>query len=120
MNHLRRARLSNRDVASNLLAHRDFLAPVSDTILLNLSNVPDESHTKPRSTLFGPLLEQPKSNASGQNKKPLPVEKKVIAPTVVQTWVDRSKDVSIRHIVSCIICSPLYSTDESAFLMGLN
>lgn len=89
---IRRHRVANRDIT--LLAHRDFLAPVPDSVLLNLANVPEDSHTKPRSTLFGPLLEQPRGSASGQNKKPLPVEKKVIAPAIVQSWVDRSQDVS--------------------------
>lgn len=89
---IRRHRVANRDIT--LLAHRDFLAPVSDNMLLNLANVPEDSHTKPRSTLFGPLLEQPRGSASGQNKKPLPVEKKVIAPAIVQSWVDRSQNVS--------------------------
>jgi hypothetical protein len=83
--------MANRDIT--LLAHRDFLTPVPDSVLLNLPNVND-SNMKTRHTLFGPLLEQPRSNGSAQNKKPLPVEKKVIPTDTVQAWVDRSKDVS--------------------------
>lgn len=57
--------------------------------------MPDDSITssKGKTTLFGPLLEQPRGNGPAQNKKPLPVEKKVVPADVVQNWVKRSKDV---------------------------
>lgn len=97
MNFIRRQRMANRDIT--ILAHRDFIAPMPDSILLNLSNVSDESGMKSRRTLFGPLLEQPRGSGSFQNKKPLPVEKKAIPADIVQTWVERSKDVSL---VPCI------------------
>jgi hypothetical protein len=97
MNFIRRQRMANRD--ANLLANPDFIAPVSDSVLLNLSNVSDESGTKSRRTLFGPLLEQPKGSVASLNKKPLPVEKKVIPADIVQAWVDRSKDVSRASLV---------------------
>lgn len=72
----------------------------------NVRNAEETTSSKPKTTLFGPWIEQPKSVATSSGtgagtsgstaatKKPLPVEKKVIGQDVVQGWVDRSKDVS--------------------------
>lgn len=89
--------MATRDL--HILANRDFLAPVPDSVLLNLSNVhddasPSSSSGKPRTTLFGPLLEQPRGSGPAMNKKPLPVEKRVVPADVVQGWVEKSKDTT--------------------------
>lgn len=83
--------MAGRDVS--ILAHRDYLTPVPDSVLLNLANVPDENYSRSRTTLFGPHLEQPRGTGPAQNKKPLPVEKKPVPADVVKNWVERSKDV---------------------------
>lgn len=93
----RRQRLESADV--NLMAGRDYIAThVSDSVLLSMANVRvDESATRPKTTLFGPWVEQPKSSGGSGSlltKKPLPVEKKIIPQDVVQSWVERAKDVS--------------------------
>lgn len=111
VNFFRRQRMA-RD--RTRFAQRDFLAPVPDSLLLNLSNVPNESGSKVRQTLFGPLLEQPRSTGSAQNKKPLPVEKKIIPTDVVQTWVERSKDVSAFHAQPFRQISPSHSSHDNA------